>query len=53
VRGPFKFNTNQFPIHNLYMRVVEKDAQGKFGNKLVGTIMTDHADPFVRECTLK
>ena len=53
VRGPFKFNTNQFPIHNLYMRVVEKDAQGKFANKLVGTIMTDHADPFVGECAMK
>lgn len=53
VRGPFKFNTNQFPIHNLYMRVVEKDAQGKFANKLVGTIMTDHADPFVGECAMR
>ena len=53
VRGPFKFNTNQFPIHNLYMRVVEKDAQGKLANKLVGTIMTDHADPFVGECAMK
>ena len=53
VRGPFKFNTNQFPIHNLYMRVVEKDSQGKFANKLVGTIMTDHADPFVGECAMK
>ncbi|MCU4120247.1 ABC transporter substrate-binding protein [Variovorax sp. N23] len=53
VRGPFRFNTNQFPIHNLYMRVVEKDAQGKFANKLVGTIMTDHADPFVGECAMK
>lgn len=53
VRGPFRFNTNQFPIHNLYMRVVEKDAQGKFANKLVGTAMTDHADPFVGECAMK
>lgn len=53
VRGPFKFNANQFPIHNLYMRVVEKDAQGKFANELVGTIMTDHADPFVGECAMK
>ena len=53
VRGPFKFNTNQFPIHNLYMRVVEKDAQGKLANKLVGTTMTDHADPFVGECAMK
>ena len=53
VRGPFRFNTNQFPIHNLYMRVVEKDSQGKFANKLVGTIMTDHADPFVGECAMK
>jgi branched-chain amino acid transport system substrate-binding protein len=53
VRGPFRFNTNQFPIHNLYMRVVEKDAQGKLANKLVGTTMTDHADPFAAECAMK
>jgi branched-chain amino acid transport system substrate-binding protein len=53
VRGPFRFNTNQFPIHNLYMRVVEKDAQGKLANKLVGTTMTDHADPFAGECAMK
>jgi branched-chain amino acid transport system substrate-binding protein len=53
VRGPFKFNTNHYPIQNLYMRVVEKNAQGKVGNKLVGTIMTDHVDPSVAECVMK
>lgn len=52
VRGAFKFNTNQFPIQNLYMRVVEKDAQGKVGNKLVSTIFTDHSDPFAASCTM-
>jgi len=53
VRGPFRFNTNQFPIHNLYMRVVQKNAQGKLTNKLVGTILTDHVDPFVGACAMK
>lgn len=53
VRGPFRFNTNQYPIHNLYTRVVEKDAQGKLTNRLVGTTMTDHVDPSVEACAMK
>lgn len=53
VRGPFAFNTNQYPIHNIYMRVVQKDSAGKIGNKLVGTALTQHSDPFAGECTIK
>ena len=53
VRGAFRFNTNQYPVHNLYMRVVQKDAQGKLSNKLVGTVLNDHVDPFVGECPMK
>jgi len=53
VRGPFKFNVNQYPIHNIYMRVVQKDASGKLTNKLVGTVIKDHADPYASECVMK
>ena len=52
VRGAFKFNKNQFPVQNLYMRVVDKDAQGRVTNKLVGTVFTDHSDPFAASCVM-
>jgi len=50
VRGNFKFNTNQYPIQNLYMRVVEKDASGRVSNKLVSTVVSEHTDPFAVNC---
>jgi branched-chain amino acid transport system substrate-binding protein len=53
VRGPFRFNNNQYPIHNLYLRVVQKGSDGKIANKLVGTMLTDHADPFAVNCPMK
>lgn len=53
VRGAFRFNTNQYPVHNLYTRVVEKDAQGRITNRLIGTVFTDHADPFAASCAMK
>jgi branched-chain amino acid transport system substrate-binding protein len=42
VRGPFKFNKNQYPIQNYYLRVVGKDAQGRLVNKTIGTVFKDH-----------
>lgn len=53
VRGSFAFNNNQYPIHDIYMRVVQKDAAGKIGNKLVGTVLAKHSDPFASECVMK
>ena len=53
VRGPFRFNNNQYPIHNLYLRVVQKGSDGKIANKLVGTMLTDHADSFAASCPMK
>ena len=53
IRGSFRFNTNQFPIQNLYMREVVKDASGKVGNRTVGTVLTAHADPFASQCPMK
>ena len=38
MRGAFKFNRNHFPIQDYYLRVVEKDAQGRITNKTVGTV---------------
>ena len=53
VRGPFKFNRNQMPIQNYYLRVVAKDAQGRLVNKTIGTVFKDHGDAYVQDCKMK
>jgi branched-chain amino acid transport system substrate-binding protein len=53
VRGAFKFNKNQMPIQNYYLRVVAKDGQGRLINKTLGTIFKDHGDAYVQECEMK
>ena len=53
VRGSFKFNKNQYPIQNLYMREVVKTKDGKITNRLVGTVLTAHADAFAAQCPMK
>lgn len=52
VAGPFKFNTNQFPIRNFYRVDVAKDATGQaaFVNK--GVVLKDHADAYYKDCAL-
>lgn len=52
VRGKFRFNTNQYPIQNYYLRLVHRDGKGRITNKLMGTIFTDHADAYVGECKM-
>jgi branched-chain amino acid transport system substrate-binding protein len=53
VRGAFKFNRNQYPIQNYYLRVVAKDAQGRLVNKTMGTIFKDRGDAYVQDCAMK
>jgi branched-chain amino acid transport system substrate-binding protein len=53
VRGNFRFNRNQFPIQDIYARMVIKDDAGEVRNKLVGTIVRDNQDAFVGECPMK
>ena len=53
VRGAFKFNRNQYPIQNYYLRVVGKDSQGRLVNKTIGTVFKDHGDAYVQECDMK
>jgi branched-chain amino acid transport system substrate-binding protein len=53
VRGAFKFNRNQMPIQNYYLRVVAKDGQGRIVNKTIGTIFKDHGDAYVQDCKMK
>ena len=51
VRGNFKFNTNQHPIQNIYIREVVKEGD-VITNKIVGTAFTDHADAYASECKM-
>jgi branched-chain amino acid transport system substrate-binding protein len=53
VRGAFKFNRNQYPIQNYYLRVVGKDAQGRIVNKTIGTIFKDRGDAYVQDCPMR
>jgi branched-chain amino acid transport system substrate-binding protein len=53
VRGAFKFNKNQMPIQNYYLRVVAKDGRGRIVNKTIGTIFKDHGDAYVQDCEMK
>ena len=52
MRGAFKFNRNHFPVQNYYLRQVVKDDKGRFVNKTVGTIFTDHPDAYVSACKM-
>ena len=52
VRGPFKFNRNHYPIHDIYLRVVVQDSKGRITNKTVGTIAKQFADPFADKCSM-
>lgn len=52
VRGAFKFNTNQFPIQDYYLRVVTKDTQGRVTNRTLGKVFTNHADAYVGDCKM-
>jgi branched-chain amino acid transport system substrate-binding protein len=54
VRGDFKFNTNQYPVQNYYLREIQKDAQGRLVNRIVGQpIFTAHGDAYVQECPMR
>ena len=51
VRGPFRFNTNQYPIQNYYVRTVGSDGKGGLINRSFSEpILKDHGDAYVQQC---
>jgi len=53
VRGPFKFNNNQYPIQNYYVRTVGSDGQGGLINKSFSEpILRDHGDAYSQQCKM-
>lgn len=51
VRGKFKFNTNNHPIQDIYVREVVKDGDA-LTNKIVATAFTDHQDAYAKDCKM-
>ncbi|MFU0505437.1 ABC transporter substrate-binding protein [Pseudaminobacter sp. NGMCC 1.201702] len=51
VRGKFKFNTNNHPIQDIYVREVVKEGDA-LTNKIIGTAFTDHQDAYAKDCKL-
>jgi branched-chain amino acid transport system substrate-binding protein len=52
VRGPFKFNKNQFPIQDYYLRVIVKDAKGRVTNRTLGVVLKNHSDAYAGSCKM-
>jgi branched-chain amino acid transport system substrate-binding protein len=54
VRGAFRFNRNQYPIQNYYVRTVGSDGHGGLINKSFNEpILKDHGDAYVHNCPMK
>ncbi|HTP70872.1 MAG TPA: ABC transporter substrate-binding protein [Burkholderiaceae bacterium] len=54
VRGAFRFNTNQYPIQNYYVRTIGSDGHGGLVNKSFNEpILKDHGDAYVQQCPMK
>ena len=51
VRGKFKFNTNNHPIQDIYVREVVKNGD-VITNKIIATAFTDHGDAYAKDCAM-
>jgi branched-chain amino acid transport system substrate-binding protein len=53
VRGNFKFNSNQFPVQDMYVFDVAKDSKGRVSLRTVSKPLTNHQDAYVSQCNMK
>jgi len=53
VRGAFKFNTNHYPIEDIYLTEIAKDKDGILIESNRGLILKDDMDGFYKECPMK
>ena len=51
VRSKFRFNTNNHPIQDIYVREVIKEGD-VLTNKIVATSFTDHEDAYAKDCKM-
>ncbi len=52
VRGSFKFNSNQFPIQDMYMFDVNKDIKGRVSLRTISKPLPNHQDNYVGLCKM-
>jgi branched-chain amino acid transport system substrate-binding protein len=52
VRGPFKYNTNHFPIDNFYLLKIVKDAGGSYIRQVQSVVFSEHKDAYYKECKM-
>jgi branched-chain amino acid transport system substrate-binding protein len=53
VRGPFKFNTNHFPIQDILQREVVLGADGALAIVTRGVVLKAHKDSYHQDCAMK
>jgi branched-chain amino acid transport system substrate-binding protein len=53
VRGSFKFGNNNFPVQDMHIFEVAKDAKGRVNLKTIATPMKAHQDAYAAQCALK
>mgnify|MGYP002778166692 CR=1 FL=1 len=53
VRGPMKFNVNNFPIQDLHIFEAIKDGQGRMTLKTVATPLKQDVDAYSDKCTMR
>ena len=52
VRGKYSYGNNHMPIQNFYLREVVEDDQGRWTTKIVSTVLTNHQDPYAKDCKM-
>ncbi|QIE43738.1 ABC transporter substrate-binding protein (plasmid) [Rhodobacteraceae bacterium SC52] len=51
-RGAFKFNTNQHPVQDIYVREVVKEGD-VFTNRIVATALRERGDAYAADCPME
>lgn len=52
IRGKFSVAPNHNTVQDYHLREVTRDGKGRITNKLVGTILTSHADSYASKCRM-
>ena len=52
VRGRYTYGNNHMPIQNFYLREVVEDDEGRWTTKIVSTVLTNHQDPYAKDCKM-
>jgi branched-chain amino acid transport system substrate-binding protein len=53
LRGNFKFGNNNFPVQDMHVFEVAKDAKGRVNLKTIATPLKDHKDAYHQDCAMK